>query len=326
MLYVEVLLILLTALCLCFFIGKKLGERKIRRVEEGMKALELSLNQTLEQMELTMAHNLKVLDTKTEDLRQLLPIVDKKVLQAQDLTHELGELVNRKPQVNPASPLDPSRDLKFRHDIQEAIAAVQGCLSTLEQRLRTLEKSAAAPRSTPEPDMREVPRQTASRVVPIAEMPFSNAGSEKVVDIKSRELRREREREASSAAVSDLPPTLEAIVRQAEQQLQEVQRISQRAAAVAGDTRRLEPLFEPRSEPKNEPKVEADFPPLPTDLPEELTGEDVPAPGTLFYDVLALSQQGVTIPQIARKMNIGNGEVELIMKLYGSRFNLRKVM
>jgi len=313
MLYVEVMLIGLAAFGLCFFLGKKLGERKFRRVNEEMKALELSFNQLLEQMELTSAHNLKVLEAKTEDLRQLLPIVDKKVLQAQDLTQQLHEYASRKPAVAAPSSLDPAREIKLRRELQESIATVQNRLSSLEQRLQGLEHRATEWDARVEASSHATNRSGA-RMVPVADLPFSATGSEKVIDIKSRELRRERE--GVGQMTSEMTPTLESIVRQAEKQLKEVQQLREMTAVVAGDTRRLEPVAAP----------EAEFSPLPSELPEELTGEDVPAPGTLFYDVLTLSQQGVTIPQIARKMNIGNGEVELIMKLYGSRFNLRKVM
>jgi len=34
----------------------------------------------------------------------------------------------------------------------------------------------------------------------------------------------------------------------------------------------------------------------------------------------------VAIPQIARILKMGKGEVELIMNIYGSRMNMRKVM
>jgi hypothetical protein len=39
-----------------------------------------------------------------------------------------------------------------------------------------------------------------------------------------------------------------------------------------------------------------------------------------------MAQNGVTLPQIARRMGMGKGEIELILKIYGSEIEMRNVV
>jgi transcriptional regulator len=51
-----------------------------------------------------------------------------------------------------------------------------------------------------------------------------------------------------------------------------------------------------------------------------------PAAGYPVNEVLTLYENGVTLPQIARTLNMSKSEIELIVKIYGEGINMRKIV
>lgn len=124
-----------------FYGGKKLGERKFFKMQHELKAYETSFNQLLEQMELVSNHNLKVLETKTEELRDLIPVVDKKLLYAGDLIGEI-DAVKRDISVRyghlRTSPI-PVSETKLKREVLDMLDEVGLRIQSVEQRLKHLE-------------------------------------------------------------------------------------------------------------------------------------------------------------------------------------------
>lgn len=395
---VQVGFILVVLLLACFFVGKKIGERRFARVHEEMKALEKSFNHLLEQMELVSGHNLKVLETKTEELRDMLHAADKKCLYANDLLSEI-ETARREWQSRLAAQSATSgpgafHEKKLRMEMQGWFEQVQGKILILERRLDELERAsrvgllrkvpeslrpmavgeapavpAADPRRGSDPPaeggLGVVSNALASLVErvshlaataapadgapaagvigspgPMAAAPMTTAGAstgrsapvapaaspssvdstmgsasprtrvglsglaagDKVIKFKARE--------EPPASVAEIPPLVADDEIPASARLDATDELSPPPPPTAA----VAPAASPAA-----PAWAAEPPSPPDGLP-------LPEPGTPFHDVLQLARQGVSIPQIARMLNIGKGEVELIMNIYGARSPMRKVL
>ncbi len=361
---VQVGFILTVLLLVCIYVGKKIGERRISKVHEEMKALEKSFNQLLEQMELVSGHNLKVLETKTEELRDMLHAADKKCLYANDLLAEI-ETARRELQARLASQPATAgpgsfHEKKVRMEVQALLEEVQTKILLLERRLDELERASRVGllRAVPEPvramAVGEIPSRTAAEprrgpapppedgmgavsavlaslvdrvshlattaspaaaAAPSAPRDGAAAGNgrptsrpglggpaagDKVVRFKPRE---------------ESPPPLSPIP-----DLVADDEIPATANSYAADDDTAIPPPEAETvAPGPAPATASDPLPLRDGLP-------LPEPGTPFHDVLHLARQGVSIPQIARILNMGKGEVELIMNIYGARSQMRKVL
>lgn len=395
---VQVGFILVVLLLACFFVGKKIGERRFARVHEEMKALEKSFNQLLEQMELVSGHNLKVLETKTEELRDMLHAADKKCLYANDLLSEI-ETARREWQSRLTAQATTSgpgafHEKKLRMEMQEWFEEVQGKILMLERRLDELERAsrvgllrkvpeslrsmavgeapavpAAGPRRGSGPSaeggrggvssaltslvervshlaatVAPADGASAAGVIgssgPMAAAPMTAAGAstgrsapvtpaaapspvgstkesaaprtrvglsgpaagDKVIKFKARE--------EPPASVAEIPP----LVADDEIPATACLDATDEASPPSPSPSAVSPAAPPAA-----PAWAAKPSPPPDGLP-------LAEPGTPFHDVLQLARRGVSIPQIARMLNIGKGEVELIMNIYGARSPMRKVL
>jgi hypothetical protein len=61
------------------------------------------------------------------------------------------------------------------------------------------------------------------------------------------------------------------------------------------------------------------------DMHNSASNKGIPANFTI-QEVLRLYSEGVTLPQIARTLNMGKGEIELIIKMYGEGITMRNVI
>jgi len=253
-------------LVICFYLGKRWGERKFLKVREEMKAYETAYTQLIEQMEMVSKHNLKILETKTEEMKDLIPAIDKKLLYANDLIQELENLRNETASRLSKMKAEPSSDLKLRRDIQEMISDISIQMKDLENRMRLIEKierdrSAAIQKN----EIEAVSQKSDSGGCNPQEEVFTHSVQTSVeMQVSSPNLVAKKECILQSASVIENP------------------------------------------------------------FPRELRTAQ-PKPGTVLHEVLALREKGVPLSQIARKLNMEHGEVEVIMNIYGSRPSLRKL-
>lgn len=351
-------------LLVSFLLGRKIGGRGLSKIHEEMKALETSFNHLLEQMELVSGHNLKVLETKTEELRDMLHAADKKCLYANDLLAEI-ETARRDLQSRLAtqlsSPPATLHEKKLRLEIQELLEEVHAKIRLLERRLEALELAdrqsllgglaeplrilaagggAVAPASAVSPALR----------FPGAVAAGSAPGSENVIPFKHREepfsgvgrgpVRREGSRvlvageglEPGSAGalgpdgfVPDWSAPGPAPFPSPTDQALADRPLPEPDPRPRGLEREAEGETDAGVSPSaGKPPRSSGVAGGPAPCPE--TGLPLPEPGTPFHDVLKLAGQGVSIPQIARVLHMGKGEVELIMNIYGGRLHMRKVL
>jgi len=252
-------------LAICFFLGKRWGERKFLKIREEMKAYETAYTQLIEQMEMVSKHNLKILETKTEEMKDFIPAIDKKLLYANDLIQELENLRNETSRISKMK-TESSGDLKLRRDVQEMISEISVRIKDLENRIQLIEKI--------ERDRSGAVRK--NEVEAVSRMIGSGEGNSKE-EVFTHSVQTSVEMQVSSA---NLVAKKECILQ---------------AASVVENP-----------------------------LPRELRTAQ-PKPGSILHEVLALREKGVPLPQIARKLNIEHGEVEVIMNIYGSRPSMRKL-
>lgn len=264
---VEIFCIFLFVLFACFYFGKKWGERKYFSIKQELKAHELAFNQLLERMEMVSTHNLKLLETKTEELKDLVPIIDKKLLYANDI---LESLENGSDSLSHGSSRigspNNSAELKLRREVQELVYDMKTRLQALEIRLEIMETQEKKRQIREQTQISSIAAKTPLEVKPLSALP--------------KELIKEK-----FVPTSIVSP----------------KKVKELSLTMAGHL---------EGGPVHELK-----PPT-------------PEPGTIFHEVIDLQKQGNSLHQIARKLKIGLGEAELILKIYGSGSNyepLRKV-
>lgn len=131
-------------LAVAFFAGKRIGQRRFIKMQEEMKALEKAFNQLLEQMELVSGHNLQVLDTKTQELRELLNVADKKCLYAADLMKEVDDMKRRLQNQNRTADVSAAppavSEIKLRREVQDQLDAANARIESIDMHIRKLEQ------------------------------------------------------------------------------------------------------------------------------------------------------------------------------------------
>ncbi|HNW34562.1 MAG TPA: hypothetical protein PKM25_06505 [Candidatus Ozemobacteraceae bacterium] len=141
---VQILMCVTIILAVCFIAGKRIGQRRFLKMQDEMKTLEKAFNQLLEQMELVSGHNLKVLDTKTQELRELLTVADKKCLYANDLMKEVEEmkrqLQNHNRTAGATALPAPVNEIKLRREVQELLDGTNEQVHAIETRIFQLEQ------------------------------------------------------------------------------------------------------------------------------------------------------------------------------------------
>ncbi|MEW6708531.1 MAG: hypothetical protein AB1403_01805 [Candidatus Riflebacteria bacterium] len=294
-----------------FWIGRFFGKRHYLKLHEEMRALELSFNQLIDEMELASSHNMKVIEKQSEDLSELLTIADKKILRVNDFLKELDETTaGLRKKVNMgigADAPDLQSERRLKNEIKQTIETMQNQIRLIAERLQEVEDRPMPELGKPEIDYKairnvieeEVTRQV-NRQLNFLEQQLEPQAkpekSERVIPIRPA-----RENPLSSARF---------IVKAGEKEepvIQYSEKITELKPANIETTARM-------------PAKKTDFDTtIESSLPE-------PIPGTPVYDVLQMAHKGVTVPQIARSLNMGKGEIELILKIYGARVNMRNVV
>ncbi len=330
LLLAQIAIVTVIVLVICFIAGKKYGQRKFLVIREEMKALEKAFSQLLEQMELVSGHNLKVLQAKTEELQELLHVADKKCLYANDLMQELESLKREmQARLSALSTQGSLPDFKFKREFQDSVAQMGERMQNLELRINNLEsfnqdsvgrleqlvRQVATAKSSVEAASTQKP--SLIYAVPAKDAPPPGLASrdgavqairpdgEVLAGLASRDGAVQASRPDREASPGGIPgPSFS----------QAPKVTPKSSASLPGKISPLPSRSDPALSPKPVSPKEAD-----TDAP-------LPEPGSPLYDVLNLHQQGITSPQIARRLKMGKGEVDLILNIYGSRLQIRKVV
>jgi uncharacterized coiled-coil protein SlyX len=298
-------------LAACFIAGKKLGERNAKKTRADMKAYELAFNQLIEQMERVAGHNIKVMETKTGELRELIPIIDKKLLYAHDLLSEIDQTTPSGKGALSAQVAEPPIDLKFRRDLQDVIHSLKTRLTELEQRLKTVESNDAEKEkafSYLADQLSDITRKMESLPQKLHAMPIPTPSPAAVAPEVRTPAVFSPLPLPTATAPSTFPPTSMTPLTESGFPAEKITRLQPH------------PVLEPAAGLEPSPLLE-------TSSVRDLRPA-APKPGSVLHDVIALHNQGITLPQIARRLNMDHGEVEVIMNIYGSKNSrppLRKV-
>ncbi|GAB4282335.1 MAG: hypothetical protein Kow0029_27850 [Candidatus Rifleibacteriota bacterium] len=312
---VQIAFCILFLIAASFWIGKMIGKRRYLKLHEELKALELSFKQVVDDLELAANHNMAVFEKQSEELRELLTIADKKILSVNDYLKELDEAcseLKRKTANSLNSSLESSDiagNRKFRQEITESIDYLSEKIENFSSKLKEFENDlvkAVSPQKIDYKKIRsmideEVARQV-SKQLSVFDKAFESIspsfGNDRVVPIRS----------VSKEPSFEAPPEF------AKQQTK-TESFSNAEKAVS-------------AVPKLNPANIEDGIRMPTRKAELGPSPELPsaAPGTPVFEVLKMAENGVTLPQIARTMGMGKGEVQLILKLYGSGIKMRSVV
>ncbi|MBF0498771.1 MAG: hypothetical protein HQM09_01450 [Candidatus Riflebacteria bacterium] len=134
----------------CLWVGKRLGQHRIMKMQDEMRALELTLSQLIDQMELVSGHNLQVMEAKTAEMHELLPIIDKKLLHAHDIMTAIEEIKRPSPAINSVWPIPsnqasdisklPIADPGLRRDLEEIRTSVSTRQMSFDTRFSRIEE------------------------------------------------------------------------------------------------------------------------------------------------------------------------------------------
>ncbi|PKL46016.1 MAG: hypothetical protein CVV42_17895 [Candidatus Riflebacteria bacterium HGW-Riflebacteria-2] len=294
-----------------FFIGRKLGQRRFYQIQEEMRALELSFKNLMEDMEMVSAHNMKVLETRTEEIKELMTIADRKCIYVNDLLKEMDEtsasLRMRNIGGSPAvTSIEAGAGRKAHKEMQGSLDSLLTRVSDLSGRIGELEDNQTVFEQGDFVDLVRLEVAKQLRVLAPDTVP----------------AKKETVRAESQAVTTVIEHANERVVPM-RQPVRENFADSTRVAELSAAAR-----------PKSAKGLKiasiddgARLPAMPkkTDLAVE-TAFPRPAAGFAVSEVLALYENGVTLPQIARTLNMSKSEIELILKIYGEGINMRKIV
>jgi len=267
-----------------FWFGRKIGQRRFYQIKEEMRALELSFKNLMEDMEMVSAHNMKVLETRTEEIKELMTIADRKCIYVNDLLKEIDESSASLRMRNfggstAVTSIETGAERKLYKELQSSLESVSARIADLGGRVSELEDN-----------------QTVFE-------------RDSFVDLARLEVAKQ----LKAYGLETLPAR------------QDPARVETRTFAAAE-------IAAPR--PKNVKELRSASIPEGARLPVKPKKTDLeraqalPRPATSFpvSDVLAMYEKGITLPQIARTLNMSKSEIELILKIYGEGISMRKIV
>ncbi|MBU1105923.1 MAG: hypothetical protein KKB51_04570 [Candidatus Riflebacteria bacterium] len=307
---VQIVVCLVFLVLAAFWIGKKLGQRRFYQMNEEMRALELSFKNLMEDMEMVSAHNMKVLEVRTEEIKEVLTVADRKSIYVSDLLKEMDESSASLRMRNlggsaVVTSIEQGTERKFYKEIQSSLEDILNRMGELDTRTSELEDNPIVPdkECVAELIRIEVSRQlkAISQELQIsrkdstrAEMQFGAVAAEKTAE-RVVPMRPVRESFVDSATVAELLPT----TKSGNVKELRIAQINEGARLPA--TIKMTDLEKPRELP-------------------------CPPAGFPVREVLKMYEDGVTLPQIARSLHMSKSEIELILKFYGEGIKMRKIV
>jgi hypothetical protein len=306
---VQIVVCLIFLILAAFYIGRKLGQRRFYQIQEEMRALELSFKNLMEDMEMVSAHNMKVLETRTEEIKELMTIADRKCIYVNDLLKEMDETSASLRMRNiggssAVTSIEAGAGRKTQKEIQGSLDGLMTRIADLAGRINELEDNQTV---FERDDIVDLVRLEVAKQLRVLGAEIQPAKKEAVrAEVQAVAAATERER-----------------VMPMRQPVRENFADNARVAELVTSARPKN-VKELRIAPIDEG---ARLPAMPkkTDLAVE-RALPRPAAGFQVNEVLTLYENGVTLPQIARTLNMSKSEIEFILKMYGEGINMRKIV
>ena len=306
---IQITVCVIFLLIICFFAGKKLGQRRFLKIQEEMRALELSFNQLLEEMELVSSHNMKVLEGQTNDLKELLTIADKKCLYANDLLKSIDDGADSLKKSNfglgkvEPKPQAAEIDKEFKSDVFRG-------LEELHERLAKLEKSFKQYENKHE-GFSESVRESIQSEISALKVYTERRITETAQEVEEAVLKAPIDRFSQASATGG-------------------KRLS--SFGFSGVSSPALSSERPPEENTNKflkaAEIDSLQPRFPTKKVESESSQvvPIPPPGSPVHEILLLVEQGMSLPQIARKLSMSKGEIDLVLKIYAPTVKMRNVI
>lgn len=131
---------------------------------------------------------------------------------------------------------------------------------------------------------------------------------------------RRGEQEVVEELLEELGRKGKEVVDQVEQQKRELQQLLDQARVQSHAWSRQEPgPMQPREKPATTGQIQGDLPPRHLDItssPEALPVDEAGPMGAFHQEILQRAAGGLSPGQIARQLNLGIGEVQLVLNLF----------
>jgi len=304
---VQIVVCLVFLILAAFYIGRKLGQRRFYQIQEEMRALELSFKTLMEDMEMVSAHNMKVLETRTEEIKELMTIADRKCIYVNDLLKEMDETSASLRMRNlggssAVTSIEAGAGRKTQKEMQGSLDSLVTRIADIAGRINELEDNQTVFDRDDLVDLVRLEVTKQLRVLGAEIQPVKNEAARVEAQAVATERERivpmrqpVRENFADNARVAELVPSARP------------KNVKELRIAQIDEGARL-----PAMPKKTDLAVEKV-------LPKSAAGFQV-------NEVLALYENGVTLPQIARTLNMSKSEIEFILKIYGEGINMRKIV
>ena len=328
----EVLICLLVVFAAVFFAGKKIGERQYLRTREEMKSLELAFNQLLEEMEMVSRHNLKLMEAKTNELQELLPIIDKKTLYVRDLLDEVEEK-KKLPSTNPAlsghssTSATSAPDPRMEREIEDLRSMVTTRLQGMENQLSLLAE-----------EFHRIVKQLSDSLPSASDLeqiPRLQREVERISDDCRRLVSFKKEFEQLAIALEPSPIETELFEATLPSSMTPLNSMADHILPNSSLLKRSsgnDPLEQRATmatemSPEDRQTTESASMEAGVIVPAQAASSGPslsPQQQSRSHEIFSLVDQGITIPQIARRLCMVPGEVELIINIFGPRPTARR--
>lgn len=290
MVILQVVVLFILVLATAFFAGKKIGQRRHNKVLEQMKLLEKKYDHMLDDMSKTSLTCSEIIEKKTTKLIDLLEIIDQKCLYADDVIANLEEASNETKMQSgiakrivekPKQNIVSEADDKFKTELKEALSTMYSRIMDIENSLKNI-KSRLGKLEAP-----EVIEKTQEDKISLLEQELHNVI--KSVGAIENSIDKSLEIDGSSEVSNNFE-----------------------------NFRETPPLSELKHQEPKIPNYTSSTIPNSKIAKTEVTPDQYASIDSTVREVLEQLEDGTTIPQIARNIGIGKGEIDLIINIYGN--------
>lgn len=290
MVILQVVVLFILVLATAFFAGKKIGQRRHNKVLEQMKLLEKKYDHMLDDMSKTSLTCSEIIEKKTTKLIDLLEVIDQKCLYADDVIANLEEASNETKMQSgiakrivekPKQNIVYEADDKFKTELKEALSTMYSRIMDIENSLKNI-KSRLGKLEAP-----EVIEKTQEDKISLLEQELHNVI--KSVGAIENSIDKSLEIDGSSEVSNNFE-----------------------------NFRETPPLSELKHQEPKIPNYTSSTIPNSKIAKTEVAPDQYASIDSTVREVLEQLEDGTTIPQIARNIGIGKGEIDLIINIYGN--------
>ena len=287
---------------LAFWVGKKIGQSRVFNLEKKMNEYEHSFNTMQAGFKQVVDFYINDLEKHTEEIKELLFVADKKCLYAHDLLDSIDDGIDSIKRrnlsgetANIVSEHENEKTKELKREFKTAIDEVYEKLEKINKTINVLKSANQSMSGIKEDEVRNIVNQELGKYLEamgISEEITEPLPNENIESIKSEPL----QSEVSYTSLFS-------------------QNNSSKADKEHPDSIVVEPISSANIFPSD--KINRTVSKEKTkEIIERIAKKDM---SYVRPEVIKMYADGMSIPQIAKEMNIGMGEVQVILNLFGGK-------